>query len=205
MALTPEQIHAQLTARFGEAVGPLAPPAKEPFCTVKAEALLDVCRFLKAEPTLLFDFLEDTTATDHPKENLIRVVHHLYSYRHRHGLVIKIECDRAKPTLPSLDPIWKAANWMEREVYDLFGVTFEGHPDLRRIMMPDDWVGYPLRKDYQEAGGYHDISNVRDSALLEYRRMDEAVREAAEKAAAALAPPAPPAAPATPPEGSQLH
>ncbi len=198
MALTAEQIHAAVSAKFGEAVGALAPPAKDPFFTVKADALLDVCRFLKTEPALAFDFLEDVTAVDHPKENLIRVVYHLWSYRLRHGIVVKVECDRASPKAPSVEPVWKTADWMEREVYDLFGVNFEGHPDLRRIMMPDDWVGHPLRKDYQEAGGYENISNVRDSSLVEYRRMDDAVREAAEKKAAEAAPPAPAAAPLAP-------
>lgn len=196
MAQSPEQIHAALAAKFGDAVGPLAPPARDPFFVVKGEKLLEVCRFLKAEPTLAFDFLEDVTATDHPKENLIRVVYHLFSYAHRHGVVLKVELGRAEPKVASLEPVWKTADWLEREVYDLFGVTFEGHPDLRRIMMPDDWVGHPLRKDYAEAGGYQDISNVRDSSLVEYRRMDEAVREAAEKKAAAA--PAAPPAPETP-------
>ncbi|HUB08227.1 MAG TPA: NADH-quinone oxidoreductase subunit C [Myxococcales bacterium] len=194
MALTPEQIQAAVAAKFGDAVGPLAPPAKDPFFTVKADRLLEVCRFLKAEPTLAFDFLEDVTATDHLKENQIKVVYHLFSYAHRHGVVIKVELDRAAPKVASLEPLWKTADWLEREVYDLFGVTFEGHPDMRRIMMPDDWVGHPLRKDYQEAGGYEDISNVRDSSLVEYRRMDDAVREAVEAKAKAAAP----ATPSTP-------
>jgi NADH-quinone oxidoreductase subunit C len=197
MALTPEQIQAAVAAKFGDAVGPLAPPAKDPFFTVKADQLLEVCRFLKAEPTLAFDFLEDVTATDHLKENQIKVVYHLFSYAHRHGVVIKVELDRAAPKVASLEPLWKTADWLEREVYDLFGVTFEGHPDMRRIMMPDDWVGHPLRKDYQEAGGYEDISNVRDSSLVEYRRMDDAVREAVEAKAKAAAP-APPSTPLAP-------
>ena len=209
MTLSPEEIHAKAKAAFGEAIGELQPPAKDAFFTVTPAKIREVCAFLKEDPSLAFDFLEDVTATDHhPKEPLIRLVYHLFSYRHRHGIVVKAELPRDGASLPSLDPVWKAANWLEREVYDLFGVAFEGHPDLRRIMMPDDWVGHPLRKDYQEAGGYFDITNVRDSALVEFRRMDEAVRAAAEKSAATNATPATPAtAPAAPAPagGAQVH
>jgi NADH-quinone oxidoreductase subunit C len=186
-----EEIHAQLKGRFGEAIGPLMPPNKDPFFTVAGDRLLEVCRLLKSDPAYRFDFLEDVTATDHLAENQIRVVYHLFSYQLRHELVIKVICDRATPHVPSVDPVWKTANWLEREVYDLFGVTFDGHPDLRRIMMPDDWIGFPLRKDYKEAGGYEEISNVREDPLAEYKRMDDAVREAATKSAAAGKPPPP--------------
>lgn len=189
------------------AVAPAAPPKPiraDPFFNVKSDKIADVCRFLKTEPTLAFDFLEDVTATDHLKEARIRVVYHLFSYQHRHGIVLKVETNRADPYLPTVDVVWKTAEWLEREVFDLFGVNFVGHPDMRRIMMPDDWVGFPLRKDYVEAGGYQDISNVRDSSLVEYRRMDDAVREALEKkaAAAAPAPTTPPAAPPAPTPGA---
>ena len=192
-ALTFEQIHQKLVAKFGDAVGPLSPPKKDPFCVFAAPRLREICRSLKDTPELYFDFLEDLTATDHPKENLIRVVYHFYSYRHRHLFIAKVELDRKDPQVDSLEPLWKAANWMEREVFDLFGVIFKGHPDLRRILMPDDWVGTPLRKDYTEAGGYQGISNVRDNPLDLYLNMDRQVR--AEKAAA-QPPPAPSTAPA---------
>jgi NADH-quinone oxidoreductase subunit C len=117
---------------------------------------------------------------------VIEVVYHLLSYRHRHAFVLKVEAARAAPVIPTVEVVWKAANWHEREVYDLFGVDFPGHPDLRRILLPDDWVGHPLRKDYQEAGGYHGISNVRENPLVELRRLDERAR------AEAAPPPAPP-------------
>jgi NADH-quinone oxidoreductase subunit C len=150
------------------------------------------------------DFLEDLTAVDWPKRNAIDVVYHLFSYRHRHSFVLKVETDRARPSAPTVEGVWKAANWMEREVYDLFGVQFEGHPDLRRVLLPDDWEGHPLRKDYGEAGGYHGISNVRENPLVELRRLDEArAAEAARNrppppAAAPPAAPPPPAPPAAP-------
>ncbi|HYD42324.1 MAG TPA: NADH-quinone oxidoreductase subunit C, partial [Anaeromyxobacter sp.] len=116
----------------------------------------------------------------------------LFSYRHRHGIVLKVEADRAAPRVPSVEGVWRAANWFEREVYDLFGVEFAGHSDLRRILLPDDWVGHPLRKDYQEAGGYRDIGNTRENPLVELRRLDERAR-------ASAAPTTPPAAPVASP------
>src|SRR5215471_5005601 len=194
--LTFEQIHQRLVEKFGDAVGPLSPPKKDPFCVFAAPRLGEICRFLKDDPALYFDFLEDLTATDHPKENLIRVVYHFYSYRHRHLFIAKVELDRKDPQVDSLEPLWKAANWMEREVFDLFGVVFRGHSDLRRILMPDDWVGNPLRKDYIESGGYRGISNVRDNPLDLYLSMDRQVREEQARAAAEAAPPRPP--PSTP-------
>ena len=106
---------------------------------------------------------------------MIEVVYHLLSLqappRHRAQ-------GRGRPrrtrSVHTVEGVWKAANWFEREVYDLFGVDFTGHPDLRRIMLPDDWVGHPLRKDYQEAGGWHGISNVRENPLVELKRLDDA-------------------------------
>ena len=190
-ALTVEQIHQKLVAKFGGAVGPLHPPKKDAFCTFDPARILEIGRFLKSQPELAFDFLEDLTATDHPKENLIRVIYHFYSYRHRHMFIAKAELDRHKPEVDSLESVWKAANWMEREVFDLFGVTFKGHSDLRRVLLPDDWIGSPLRKDYTEAGGYQGISNIRDNPLDLYLNMDREVR-AAQAQAAAPNPAAPP-------------
>jgi NADH-quinone oxidoreductase subunit C len=181
--MTTQEIHDRLKARFGDAVGPLSEPKMDAFCTVKPEALVEVCRFLKTEPGLELDFLEDETAVDWPKRNVIEIVYHLLSYRHRHAIVLKVEADRASPSVPTVECVWKTANWFEREIWDLFGVDFPGHPDLRRIMLPDDWVGHPLRKDYQEAGGWHGISNVRENPLVELKRLDDLKR--AEKAATA--------------------
>src|SRR5260370_13707895 len=196
--LTFEQIHQKLVEKFGDAVGPLSPPKKDPFCVFAGPRLREICRFLKDAPELYFDFLEDLTATDHPKENLIRVVYHFYSCRHTHLFIAKVELDRKDPQVDSLEPLWKAANWMEREVFDLFGVTFKGHPDLRRILMPDDWVGTPLRKDYVEAGGYPGISELRDNPLDLYPKKDRP-GPAGKTAAAGPPPPRTATAPAAPP------
>ena len=195
--MTTDQIHERLRARFGDAVGPLSQPKLDPFCVVAAGRVVEVCRWLKSEPGLELDFCEDLTAVDWPKRNVIEVVYHLFSYPHRHGIVLKVEADRANPVVPSVESVWKAANFMEREVYDLFGVAFPGHPDLRRVLLPDDWVGHPLRKDYQEAGGYHGVPNLRENPLVELRRLDEI--RLAEKARQSPPPqPAPAAAPAAP-------
>jgi NADH-quinone oxidoreductase subunit C len=199
--MTPAEIHQKLRARFGEAVGPLSEPKVDPFAVVKGERIVEVCRFLRDEPGLEMDFCEDLTAVDWPKRNVIEVVYHLFSYRHRHGVVLKVEADRAAPSVPSVEGVWKAANWMEREVYDLFGVTFGGHPDLRRVLLPDDWPGHPLRKDWTEAEEWHGIPVTRENPMVELRRLDEPklAQWAKERAAAAPPPPAAPKAPAAPP------
>jgi NADH-quinone oxidoreductase subunit C len=196
--MTTNEIHERLKAKFGDDVGPLSEPKVDAFAVVKGEKIVEICRHLKTTPGLDFDYLEDVTAVDWPKRNVIEVVYVAISLKHRHLFKMKVEADRANPVVPSVEGVWKAANWLEREVYDLFGVTFTGHPDLRRIMLPDDWVGHPLRKDYQEAGGWHGIDNVRVNHLVELKRLDDKAR--AEQAAANPAPPAPPPAAAAPVE-----
>ena len=191
--LTEEKIHQKLAEKFGEAVGPLSDAKKDRFCTFNPAHLVELCRFLKTDPELSMDLLQDLTATDHPKQGQLRVVYHFYSYRHRHLFVAKVELPRDASELDSVEPVWKAANWMEREVFDLYGVVFRGHSDLRRVLLPDDWVGHPLRRDYVESGGYHGISNVRDNPLDLFLNLDRSLRAQA----AAAAPP--PAAAAPPP------
>jgi NADH-quinone oxidoreductase subunit C len=196
--MTTDGIHERLKSAFGDDVGPLSEPKVDPFCVVKRERIVEVARFLKAEPGIELDFLEDLTAVDWPKRNVIEIVLHLVSYRHRHGIVLKVELDRAAPRMSSLEGVWKTANWFEREVYDLFGVEFGGHPDLRRILLPDDWVGHPLRKDYQDQGGWHGISSFRENPLVELRRLDELRRAEHAKANPPPPPPAPAPAAAAP-------
>ncbi|HWE25571.1 MAG TPA: NADH-quinone oxidoreductase subunit C [Myxococcales bacterium] len=195
--MTPEQIHGVLAAKFGESIGALQPANKDPWAEVKPAALREVCAFLKSEPQLRFDCLMNLSAVDWPKKNQIHVVYHLFSYDHRHAFIVKVLLDRAAPTVASVEPVWKSADWLEREQYDLLGVQFEGHPDLRRIMLPDDWVGHPLRKDYAEQAQYHQISTTRESPLEGFVRLDEMKKRAAaaaaeEKAKSAPPPPAPP-------------
>jgi NADH-quinone oxidoreductase subunit C len=116
--------------------------------TVKKEDLLLICRHLKDDPELQYNFLSDLCGVDYPKrEERFDIVYNFYSLPHRWRVRLKIRVAEGE-SAPSLTPIWQTANWQEREVYDLFGVKFDNHPDLQRILMPDDWIGHPLRKDY---------------------------------------------------------
>ena len=110
--------------------------------------LTRICRCLKDHGPFSLDYLANLTAVDYPPDR-IEVVYHFYSMAQRHGpLVLKVMLPRARPVIASVTPIWRGAEFQEREVYDLFGVTFDGHPDLRRILMWDGFEGHPMRKDY---------------------------------------------------------
>jgi NADH-quinone oxidoreductase subunit C len=120
---------------------------------VRPPSLVRVCEFLRDAPDARFNYLSDVTALDrHPNEPRFEVVYHLYSIERNHGLRLKVRLPGDDPRVASVVPVWPGANAFEREVYDLFGVYFEGHPDLRRILMPEEWEGYPLRKDYPTEG-----------------------------------------------------
>src|SRR6267142_848921 len=153
--MTFAELQQRLAAKFGERIGALSPANKDPFLVVAAGDLVEICRFAKEDAEL---------AVDWPKKNQIEVVYHLWSYSKRHAFVLKVLLDRAQPQIASVESIWKSADWLEREQFDLMGVQFEGHPDLRRIMMPDDWVGNPLRKDYAEQPQWHNITTTRDNS-----------------------------------------
>ena len=133
----------------------------EPYLFVGAEEIVEVCRFLRDDADLKFEVLSDQTAVDWPKEEKIQLVYHLYSYSGKHQIILKVDLPRDNPKIASVENIWKVANWFEREIFDLFGVIFEGHSDLRRILLPEDWEGFPLRKDYIEQEEYDGISTQR--------------------------------------------
>ena len=163
--MTPVEVYQKVKERFGEAIESFNEKALDPYIVIKPDAVVEVCRFLKEDPSLAFDCLSNMSGVDFIKEGKLQVVSHLYSYPHRHSCVVKVDVPRENPTMPSLEGIWKAANWQEREIYDLVGVIFTGHSDLRRILMPEDWVGHPLRKDFVEPEEYHGISTRRESLL----------------------------------------
>jgi NADH-quinone oxidoreductase subunit C len=114
---------------------------------VKSEAIVDACRFLKETAGLDFDYLTNLSGTDYL--DYLEVVYHLVSLKHNHSVVLKTRCvDRQKPTVPSVVPVWKGADLQEREVFDLLGVRFEGHPNMKRILLWEGFEGHPLRRDF---------------------------------------------------------
>ena len=121
--------------------------------SIRPQSLIAVCEFLRDAPDLRFNYLSDVTALDNdPNEPRFESVYHLYSVERGQYLRLKVRLPGENPRVASLVPVWPGANAFEREVYDLFGIYFEGHPDLRRLLMPDDWEGHPLRKDYPTEG-----------------------------------------------------
>lgn len=117
------------------------------YLRLEAERLAAAARLLRGRPELAFDYLRGMAGTDY--ETHLEVVYILRSLASGEELALKARTDRDAPSVPSVTPVWATANWHEREIYDLLGIEFPGHPDLRRILLPDDWVGYPLRKDYE--------------------------------------------------------
>jgi NADH-quinone oxidoreductase subunit C len=120
---------------------------------IRPDRLVRVCDFLRDEPLLCFNYLADITAVDlYPNEPRFEVVYHLLSLENAARLRLKVRASGENPRVDSLVPVYPSANAFEREVFDLFGIQFTGHPYLRRILMPEDWEGHPLRKDYPTEG-----------------------------------------------------
>lgn len=165
----------QLKSKFGDKITGANLEAIDPWVEVAPEGLVEVCEHLKADPDLHMDMLNSITVVDYlhtdPKkakkaewEPHLEVVYHLSSITKKHTLVVKVKLPRWKddiegelPEVPSVAGVWRTADWHERETYDLSGVVFTDHPDLRRILCPEDWVGHPLRKDYEMPLEYHGI------------------------------------------------
>ena len=160
-------IHQRLKAQFGASVGNCDLQAKDPWIQVEVPAIVEVSRFLHDQSDLAFDYLCNQSGVDFRDRGVLQVVYHLYSYKHRHGIVLKVDAIRDNPHVPTVESVWKSANWLEREIYDLLGVVFDGHCDLRRLLMPEDWIGHPARKDFVEPEEYHGISTRRESLLRE--------------------------------------
>jgi NADH-quinone oxidoreductase subunit C len=163
--MTASEAFERLKARFGERVISVALDAKDPWILVEPAAIAEIGAFVRDEPELRCDVLSNLSGVDYKAQGWIELVYHLYSYAHRHYVILKARTPRDAAELPTVERVWRAANWLEREIYDLLGVTFTGHSDLRRLLMPEDWIGHPLRKDFVEPEEYHGISTRRESLL----------------------------------------
>ncbi|MBY0525884.1 MAG: NADH-quinone oxidoreductase subunit C [Gemmataceae bacterium] len=173
--LKAEEIIAAVEEKFGGRVKSKKLDAIDPFFVIEPGDLIEVCTFLRDDSRLRFEMLNSISGVDYfepdpkkaPKagfEPHTEVVYHLSSITHHHRAVFKLILPRWKdnkpgelPDVPSVSSLWKTANWHEREVFDLSGINFVGHPDLTRILLSDDWVGHPLRKDYEFPLEYHGI------------------------------------------------
>ncbi|MDA8423411.1 MAG: NADH-quinone oxidoreductase subunit C [Nitrospiraceae bacterium] len=155
--MEPLQIAKTIEEKFaGEVLGTTS-HAGQVGVMLKKERIKDICLFLRDEPSLKMDHLADLTAVDYsqyPGDTGPRfeVVYNMISTVHRHRIRLKVRVPEEDPRIDTVSSIWNTANWHERETYDLMGIKFEGHPDLRRILMPEDWEGHPLRKEYPLKG-----------------------------------------------------
>lgn len=173
--MTESSFMSRLQQQFGENITGSNFDAIDPWIEVAADSLADVAQFLRDDEDSAFELLNCISGVDYfiadPKkaakagwEPHTEVVYHISSITKKHSLVVKVILPRWKdgeegqlPEVPTVSHIWRTADWHEREVFDLSGIRFTGHPDLRRILCPEDWVGYPLRKDYEMPLEYHGI------------------------------------------------
>jgi NADH-quinone oxidoreductase subunit C len=156
-----QDIAAKLQAQFGEAWGNVSEANGQAWLQVHPGQLLQVCEFLRNSPELYFDFLQSLSAVDlGAQSEELQAVYHFESITKGLQCVVKVNVPKEKPQISSISQLWRSADWHEREAYDLMGIVFEGHPDLRRILLPEDWEGHPLRKDYVNPEYYHDVQTA---------------------------------------------
>ena len=157
------QIIAVIKEKLPEAVVEEVLDGVDPFVVVRAEQWGETARLCRDDSRLGFDLLSCISGVDYPEREEgpeIEVIYHLDSTVNHHGLTIKVKLPRSDPRVASVEEIWRTADWHERETYDLVGVVFEGHHNLVRILCAEDWVGHPLRKDYEAPDSFHGIKNV---------------------------------------------
>jgi len=147
--MTPRDICDKLTVQFGSAITEVKiEGVLQPFVKTRVDSIREVCLYLRDNADLGFDYLMCLSGVDYGK-GIIGAVYHLSSTVKKHAITLKVEVPADRPEVPSVADIWESANWHEREAYDLMGLRFIGHPDLRRILLPEDWPGHPLRKDFK--------------------------------------------------------
>lgn len=135
---TPDSVEEAYINRVGEHI---------PTLVINLKKWLEVATLLKEDPLFNFNYMRNLSAVDYTTH--MEMVYVFYSFPNANQIAIRVKLDRENPVIPTISHLWDAANWNERECYDLFGIVFENHPDLKRILMPDDWEGFPLRKDYE--------------------------------------------------------
>jgi NADH-quinone oxidoreductase subunit C len=155
--MTPQQIVQVVQEKFGAKILQAFPDDKHPRIHVAADDWREIARFIHGAPQLQLDWLQCLSGVDYVADEMMCVVYDLWSFEKRHGLAVKVYCKRDHPHVPSVTDLWPAADWHEREAFDMLGIVFDGHPDLRRILCAEDWEGYPLRKDYVFPREYHGI------------------------------------------------
>jgi NADH-quinone oxidoreductase subunit C len=171
-AMQAPAIYERLAAKFSNKIAAFQAEAIQPCVVVATDAIVEVAAFCKSDPDLAFDNLMCLSAVDYPKETPPRmeVVYHVLSYSHGHTFVLKVHLPRESPVVATVESVWGVANWHEREAFDLFGILFTGHSDMRRILLPDDWEGYPLRKDWVDPEFYNGM-RVKPTAQMAERAM----------------------------------
>jgi len=151
--MEPLEITDRLKEKFSADIVDVVSFRDQTYVTVRRDNIVEMCRYLHDTPDIYMDYLADLCGNDYPdRRNRFEVVYNLFSIKHRHRLCLKVALSEDDPSVDSVVSIWNGANWHEREACDMYGIVFNGHPDLRRILMPEDWEGYPLRKDYPLKG-----------------------------------------------------
>ena len=154
--MTAQEIFEKLKEEFGDAIIDLvAEEPSDPFINVNPEKIVDICLELRDNEEMLFDYMTNLSGMDYGDK--LGVVYHLYSVKHKHSIVLKVELDREDPHIETVENVWRTADWHEREAWDMFGIKFDGHHNLIRILTCYDWEGHPLRKDYKVQEEYHGI------------------------------------------------
>lgn len=157
MKMNTREIFEYIKTKKGELQIELQDIKPQPSIIVKTEQIIEFAKFIKSDENLAFDMYLYNAGVDYPKENILESVNEVFSTKHLHRLSFKVRLPRDNPKVASLTGVWAGADWHERETYDLFGIEFVGHPFLKRILLPEDWEGHPLRKDYTFPKYYRDI------------------------------------------------
>lgn len=168
--MAPEEALQIIKDKFPDEVLELVAEGPHPHAVVKPEKWHEIALFLRDDERLSFDWLRCISGVDHVEDKLLTAVYDLHAtqagatpadlWTAKNELAIKVRVDRDNPHIPTVSDVWPAADWHEREAYDLLGIIFDNHPDPRRILCCDDWVGHPLRKDYEYPLEYHGIPAV---------------------------------------------